>query len=280
GRLREGRPGRHPVGAGPSRGREHPHRRGRRELGALRRGAHPGSHRLRLEDRPAGPGQARLPRRGVLRQAVRLEGHLQRPHGRPLRGSQQLVRGLHVLVPQVLRPRRRQADERPAREVAGRGPSHQHRRPVVRAHHLRGQAGRRRDPGQARRGALRARHRHAPGRRPVAAGVLRRADRHAGLRAGGRPARRPHPRRGVDPVGAGGHRGRHLQVRRPARGALRLQGRHRHGLDHRLLPHRRALGAHLVRAARAAGQGQRQELRRLVDRMGQPGRRAGREGRL
>ena len=49
---------------------------------------------------------------------------------------------------------------------------------------------------------------------------------------------------------------------------------------HRLLPDRRALGAHVVRAARAARAGRRQELRRLVDRVGQPRRRPDREGRL
>ena len=35
----------------------------------------------------------------------------------------------------------------------------------------------------------------------------------------------PHPRRRLDPVGAGGARGRHLQVRRGAARALRRQGR-------------------------------------------------------
>ena len=52
---------------------------------------------------------------------------------------------------------------------------------------------------------------------------------------------------------------------------------------HRLLPDRRALLAHLVRAQGAAGPGQRQELRRLLDRVrlarrrpGRPRRRAGR----
>ena len=47
----------------------------------------------------------------------------------------------------------------------------------------------------------------------------------------------------------------------------------RRDADHRLLPHRRALGAHLVRAARAARRVRRQELRRLLDRVGQPRRR-------
>jgi thiosulfate/3-mercaptopyruvate sulfurtransferase len=46
---------------------------------------------------------------------------LERPHDRPLRRPQQLVRGLHLLVPQVLRPRQREADERPAREVDREG---------------------------------------------------------------------------------------------------------------------------------------------------------------
>ena len=65
------------------------------------------------------------------------------------------------------------------------------------------------------------------------------------------------------------------------RGALPQQGRAQwRRRDHRLLPHRRALGAHLVRAARAARRGQRQELRRLVDGVGQPRQRAGAEGRL
>ena len=55
------------------------------------------------------------------------------------------------------------------------------------------------------------------GRRPQPAGVLRRADRDDRLRAGGRPARRPHPRRRLGPVGEGGRRGRHVPVRRRAR---------------------------------------------------------------
>ena len=64
-------------------------------------------------------------------------------------------------------------------------------------------------------------------RRALAAGVLGRADRDGRLRAGGRPARRPHPRRGVGAVGPGGARGRHVQVGRRAARALRGQGRAR-----------------------------------------------------
>src|SRR5262249_7014541 len=48
----------------------------------------------------------------------------------------------------------------------------------------------------------------------------------------------------------------------------------------RVLPDRRAFLAHLVRAARAARAREREELRRLVDRVRLAGRRADREGRL
>ena len=64
-----------------------------------------------------------------------------------------------------------------------------------------------------------------------------------------------------------------LQVAVPGRGRAGLRQGH-----HRLLPHRRALGAHLVRAARTAGPAQRQELRRLVDRVRLAGRGADRAG--
>ena len=65
-----------------------------------------------------------------------------------------------------------------------------------------------------------------------------------------------------------------FRVRRRAEGDL-LRGRR--GLEqghHRLLPHRRALEPHLVRAQGAARPGERQELRRLLDRVRLPGRRA------
>jgi thiosulfate/3-mercaptopyruvate sulfurtransferase len=75
----------------------------------------------------------------------------------------------------------------------------------------------------------------------------------------------------------GGQRGRHVQDRRAARGALRRAGVRRQQGDHRLLPHRRALEPHLVRAARAAGQARRQELRRQLGRVRLAGRRPDRE---
>ena len=48
---------------------------------------------------------------------------------------------------------------------------------------------------------------------------------------------------------------------------------------HRVLPHRRALLAHLVRPARAARPAEREELRRILDRVRLAGRRAGRARR-
>ena len=61
---------------------------------------------------------------------------------RPLRRPQQLVRRLHLLVLPLLRPRQRQADQRPAREVDRRGPSDQHRRALPSRGDVRGQGGR------------------------------------------------------------------------------------------------------------------------------------------
>ena len=69
-----------------------------------------------------------------------------------LRGPEQLVRGLHVLVPRVLRPRQREARQRAAREVDLRGPPDDHRPPRPRRHDVHGEGRRRHDPRQARRG--------------------------------------------------------------------------------------------------------------------------------
>ena len=77
----------------------------------------------------------------------------------------------------------------------------------------------------------------------------------------------------------GGQRRRHVQVGRRAAHPLRERGRGglRQG-HHRLLPDRRAFRAHLVRPARAARPAEREELRRLLDRVRLPGRRADRAG--
>ena len=218
---------------------------------------------------------------GGLRRAVRLARDLRRPHDRPLRRPQQLVRGLHLLVPEVLRPRQRQAGQRPAREVDRRGPPDDDRRPGLRAGDVHRPARRRQRSAPS---ATRCSARSDNGKRLVDVRspqefcgelIAMAGYEQEGAQRGG------HIPGAVDPVGAGGQRGRHLQVGRRAARALQRQGRpQRRRADHRLLPHRRALGAHLVRAARAARRGRRQELRRLVDRVGQPRRRADREGRV
>ena len=94
----------------------------------------------------------------------------------------------------------------PREKWIGGGPPDLDRRAAYPAAAVQGAGGRRRDPREARRDARGARQRHAARRRALAAGVLGRADRDGRLRAGGRAARRPHPRRGEHPLGAGGER--------------------------------------------------------------------------
>ena len=94
----------------------------------------------------------------------------------------------------------------------------------------------RRHPAAPRRRRARARG------RPLAGRVQRRDHRASGHERDG-PARRPHPGRRVDPVGADGQGGRHVQGRRRPPHALREQGRDPGQGRHRLLPHRRAVVA-------------------------------------
>ena len=107
------------------------------------------------------------------------------------------------------------------------------------------------DPRLPRRG--RRRHRHEePRRRPQPRRVRRPAARPGPPPAGAGAARRPHPDRGQRAVEQGGQRRRHLQVRRRAEAALHRGRRRLEQGHHRLLPHRRALVAHVVRAQGAA----------------------------
>ena len=69
----------------------------------------------------------------------------------------------------------------------------------------------------------------------------------------------------------------HLQVLRRPEKTLRSQGRHRHRRSYRLLPHRRTQLAHLVRPQIFAGLQPGPQLRRLLDRVGQPHRRPHRQ---
>src|SRR5438034_7984361 len=127
----------------------------------------------------------------------------------------------------------------------------------------------REDPRLPRAGPEQARQ-GRPGRRSLTEGILGRAARTGKPAPGRRAAGRPHSDRGEHPVGHGRqHRGRYFQEHRRAEGDLRRKGRRLQPRGDRVLPHRRALGAHVVRAARAARLSRREELRRLVDRVGQ-----------
>jgi 3-mercaptopyruvate sulfurtransferase SseA len=81
------------------------------------------------------------------------------------------------------------------------------------------------------------------------------------------------------PLGPGGQREWDIQVARRAATALRRQGHYARQRGRRLLPHRRALVAHLVRAQGAARLLEGEELRWLVDRVGQRDRGADRQSR-
>ena len=107
------------------------------------------------------------------------------------------------------------------------------------------------DPRLPRRGRGRDRH-PEPGRRAQPRRVRRPAARPGPPPAGAGPARRPHSRRRRRAVEQGGQRRRHLQVRRRAQGDLHRGRRRLDQGHHRLLPHRRALVAHVVRAQGAA----------------------------
>ena len=119
----------------------------------------------------------------------------------------------------------------------------------------------------------------AVGRRALARRVLRRAAAHAGLPAGGRGPRRPHPGRGEHPVGP--RRGGRRHVQDPPRAGGDLPGGAAAlavGRRGRLLPHRRALQPHLVRAHAPARVREGAQLRRQLDGVGQLRPRADRAG--
>ncbi len=91
-----------------------------------------------------------------------------------------------------------------------------------------------------------------------------------GIPYGARAARRPHPGREEHPLGPGGQGGRHVQAPGGARGALRRQGRGPVEPRDHVLPDRRALEPHLVRPEVPPRIPRRPELRRFLDRVGEP----------
>ena len=111
-------------------------------------------------------------------------------------------------------------------------------------------------------------------RRAESRGIRRHAPAHARLPERGRAARRPHSRREEHSVGARDQsRRRHVQGRGGADRALRQDEQaQEEQADDRLLPHRRAQQPHVVRAQVPARLQERQELRRVLDGVGQFGR--------
>ena len=121
--------------------------------------------------------------------------------------------------------------------------------------------------------------RQAPHRRPLPRGVRRIPHVGAGLPRGGSPARGSHPDGAERAVGTRGRRRRRIQDPRRARRDLpRRGGTAGRRLDRRLLPHRRAVEPHVVRAEAPPRVRGRPQLRRLLDRVGQRGPRADRHG--
>src|SRR3990172_3568897 len=109
-----------------------------------------------------------------------------------------------------------------------------------------------------------------PRGRPGPEGVLGRDPRAAGVPDGARAARRAHPGREEHPVGAGRERrGRDGQVARGPPRAVPGQGRDAGQGGHRVLQDRGAVVPHVVRAQVPPRIPEREELRRLVDGVGQ-----------
>ena len=261
----------------PSRRPEGRPRRGRRGHHRLRQGPHPPAPSARLEDRPAGPGPPRLRQQGAVRGAAVRQGHRQRRHRRALRRQQQLVRRLRLLVLQALRPRRRPAARRRPQEVGARQPRADRRG--------RRRARRPRTPPRSRtlasaRSATRSSARSArrtwstcarPTSSPAGCSprrTCRRSSRSAPVTS--------RPRANI-PWSQGGQRRRHVPQRRRADASstpTRASTSAKDTIAYCRIGERSR--AHLVRAARAARPAEREELRRLVDRVRLAGRRADR----
>ena len=213
-----------------------------------------------------------------LREAAVRARHRQRRHRRALRRQQQLVRRVRVLVLQALRAPERQAARRRPQEVGAGLPRAGHRgaaRPATST------TPRSRTPRSAR-SATRSSPRSAartwstfarPTSSPASCSpppTCRRSSRSAA--ATSRRARNVPWSKAANEDGT-------FKSDDELRTLYGRGGRRRRQGHHRLLPHRRALRAHLVRAARAARPAEREELRRLVDRVRLAGRRPDRVGR-
>ena len=146
----------------------------------------------------------------------------------PLRRPQQLVRRLHLLVPEVLRARRRQAAQRPPRDAGSPRGARRPTEPPAYAPQRRS----RRSPATTR-SAPSATRSSPRSTTPTQLVDVRSPQEYSGeliampgYEQRGRAARRPHPQHEEHPLGPGGQGGRHVQAPgEELEGALRRQGR-------------------------------------------------------
>ena len=187
-------------------------RRGRREPGPLRRWTHPRRDRLRLARRPRRTRSSRDFLGAEDFGALMGSRGISDEHTVVLYGDRNNWFAAYTYwYFRYYGHEQGEAGQRATREVDRRVPRDRTEVPDYPAATFSAEQATTVDPRLPRRGDRGARFCDQPGRRAQPAGVLRRADRDARLRAGGRPARRPHSRRRLGAVGAGRQRGRHLQ---------------------------------------------------------------------
>ena len=253
--------------------------RGRRGHHRLRQGPHQGRHQARLDHRPAGPGPSRLRQQGAVRGAAVRARRRQRRHRRAVRRQQQLVRRLRLLVLQALRPPGRQAARRRPQEVGARLP-----RADRRAARPRAATSYTATEQDLSIRAFRDETVAAIGTQNLV--DVRTPDEFAGRLLA--PAHLPQEqaqRAGHIPTAANVPWSKAANDDGTFRSDDELKEIYTEaGVDwsqghDRLLPHRRALEPHLVRAQGDPRPGQRQELRRLLDRVRLPRRRPDRARR-
>ena len=202
-------------------------------------------------------------------------GHRQRRHRRALRRQQQLVRRLRLLVLQALRPRRRQAARRRPQEVGARQPRRWSPSVPERAAtdvHRAGAGHRRSAPSATTSSPRSARRTWSTSARPTStpAGCSPRPTCRRSRRSGPATSRPRSTCRGRRPPTT-------TAPSSPTTSSSELYATPASTSAKDTIAYCR-IGersvAHLVRAARAARPGEREELRRLLDRVRLAGRRA------
>ena len=280
-RIREPRPCHHRVGRRASRGRRAGRRRGRREPRPVRGGTHPRRRQLHWRDDLQDPVERDIIDRATFESSSASAGS-SNDTTVVLYGDKNnwfaayaywylKVYG-HGDVRILDGGRQKWIDE--GRELTTDAPSPAASPTRRRARRIDPRLSRP-GPGAARRGgpspsSTSARPREYAGELIAPPGYEQEGAQRAG----------PHPDGGVDPVGERGPRRRHVQARRRAAGALREQGRHGRPAVTAYCRIGERSRPHVVRPARAPRLRGRAQLRRLVDRVGQPRRRPDREGRL